>query len=241
MIDGSLMTYGVIPAAGRGERFGGKVKKQFLALCGRPVIVHTLIPFQASPWIDDIVCVAPQEEVGALERLISEYRLTKVKRVISGGERRQESTQAALSLLEKEAAPGDIVLVHDGVRPLVTGALIGRVVQAAEKYGAAVAAFPVSDSLKEVSSEGLIRKTVSRENLWATQTPQAFRLDILAEAYRTAARDRFIGTDEAALVERLGIPIHCVEGSPENIKITTPSDLKLVELLLHDRMEKGDS
>lgn len=233
------MTHALIPAAGRGERFGGRTKKQFLALCGLPVIVHTLTLFQNAPLIDEIVCILPKEDISYFEPFILKNRLTKVKRVIPGGGRRQDSVRAGISLLEEGNDPDDLVLVHDGVRPLAPRLLIERVVRAAQEFGAAVAALPVSDSLKEVSTEGVIKRTLPRENVWAMQTPQVFRLGLLAQAYRRAERDHFLGTDEAALVERLGFPIHCVEGSPENIKITTPWDLKMAEWRLQERRGNG--
>ncbi|HZR45588.1 MAG TPA: 2-C-methyl-D-erythritol 4-phosphate cytidylyltransferase [Candidatus Manganitrophaceae bacterium] len=229
------MTHAVIPAAGRGERMGSKTRKQFLALCGRPVIVHTLSIFQKSPFIDDILCVASKEDQPFLERLIAEHGLTKVKRILPGGERRQDSVQVAIEYLEREGRPDDIVLVHDGVRPLVPPELIERVAREAYKSGGAVAALPVTDSLKEVSADGIIEKSVAREKIWSMQTPQAFRLSLLIEACRKAAGDGFYGTDEAMLVERIGVPIRCIQGSSENIKITTPSDLKIAELLLSSR------
>ncbi len=235
------MTHAVIPAAGRGERMGSRTKKQFLSLGGLPIIVHTLTVFQKSPLIDEIICVASKEDEPFLERLISRHALTKVTRVVPGGDRRQDSVQAAVDLLEEQHSAEDIVLVHDAVRPLVTLELIERVISAARKFGGAVAALPATDSLKEVSADGFIQKSIPREKIWSMQTPQAFRLALLIEAYRKAVGDRFSGTDVAMLVERTGAPIHCVQGLGENIKITTPSDLKMAELLLAARSapEKG--
>lgn len=229
------MTHAVIPAAGRGERMGSRTKKQFLSLCGLPVIIHTLTVFQKSPLIDEIICVASKEDQSFLERLVSQHALTKVARIVPGGDRRQDSVQAAVGLLEEQRPLDDIVLVHDAVRPLVTLELIEQVISAAQKFGGAVAALPATDSLKEVSADGFIQKSVPREKIWSMQTPQAFRLALLIEAYRSAVRDRFSATDEAMLVERTGAPIHCVQGLSENIKITTPSDLKMAELLLSAR------
>ncbi len=126
-------------------------------------------------------------------------------------------------------------MVHDGVRPLVTSQLIERVIEAAKEEGSAVAALPATDSLKQVSSDKMILKSFPRENVWAMQTPQVFRLGILMEAYRKAAQEGFEATDEAMLVEKLGLPIRCVEGSIENIKITLPPDLAMAEILLRAR------
>lgn len=229
------MTHVVIPAAGRGERMGGKTKKQFLTLCDLPIIVHTLSAFQASSVIDEITCVVSKEDQSHLERLLSEHGLTKVKRILHGGERRQDSVRAAIDLLGKRFPSDEMVLVHDAVRPLVTSDLIERVLEGARKFGGAVAGLPMADSLKQVSGERFIERSVPREGIWLMQTPQAFSLGTLAAAFLQAAKERFFGTDEAMLVERIGIPIHCVEGSVENIKITTPSDLRLAESLLSGR------
>ena len=233
------MPYAVIPAAGRGARFGGETPKQFLALRGLPMIVRSLAPFQASPLIDEIVCAVSKNEITSFERLVQEYRITKVKRIVPGGERRQDSVQAAVAFLEKEKSPDDIVLVHDGVRPLASAALIERIVEAARKFGAAIPALPLTDSLKRLSPSGVIEQSVSREHLWTAQTPQGFRLSILVEALRRAEKERFWGTDEAALVERLGAPVHCVEGTRENIKITSPEDFEMAELLIMERERRS--
>ena len=228
------MIHAVIPAAGQGKRLGGSVKKQFITLCDLPVAVHTLTVFQNLPLIDQIVCVAPKEDLSFFERLISEYSLTKITALLPGGDRRQDSVWAGLSSLAQRDQE-DLVVVHDGVRPLVTSQLIEKVIESAKEAGSAVAALPVADSLKQVSSDKMILRSLPRENVWAMQTPQVFRLGILMKAYQNAARERWEGTDEAMLVERSGFPVRCVEGSIENIKITTLPDLELAEILLHAR------
>lgn len=229
------MIYAIIPAAGHGERFGGKHKKQFLMLGDKPVFIHTLMTFQESPCIDEIICVVPKADLSATKTLISDYRLPKLKHVISGGASRQESVTTAMTLLEKKGRDEDIVLVHDGVRPLVTGKLIKKIVEGVLTFGAVTAARPVTDSLKEVTEGSVIQKSLARERIWAMQTPQGFYLSVLTEACRKAAEDRFFATDEAMLVERLGIPILCIEGPSENIKITTASDLKMAEFFLKNQ------
>ncbi|MBI3802644.1 MAG: 2-C-methyl-D-erythritol 4-phosphate cytidylyltransferase [Nitrospirae bacterium] len=233
-----MIVHAVIPAAGQGKRLGGETKKQFLELCGLPILIHTLIPFQSASIINEITCVVSKEDCSFIEGLVSSHRLDKVKRILHGGERRQDSVWAAVSELCERSDPNDLILVHDGVRPLVTTELIERVAAAAAEVGGAVAARPVTDSLKRVSSGRIISQSLPRENVWAMQTPQAFRLSLLREAYQKAETDRFEATDEAMLVERLGHPIRCVEGSAENIKITTPPDLRLAEILLHARGEE---
>lgn len=229
------MIHAVIAAAGRGKRFGGEQKKQFTPLAADPLLIHSLTAFQRSALIGAILCVVSKEDLSFTEELISGYTLPKVKAVLPGGARRQGSVGAAVTHLEEVGQGDDIVLVHDGARPLVTGELIEGIVQGVKDHGAAVAACRMTDSLKEVSEEGMIEKSVSRARIWAMQTPQGFRLSVLAEACRKGAADAFYATDEAMLVERLGIPIYCVEGSAENIKITTPSDLKMAEHFLHLR------
>lgn len=229
------MIHAVIPAAGRGTRLGGKIKKQFLALQGLPVAVHTLTAFQDASLIDEIVCITSKEDLSFFERLVSDHSLTKVTKILPGGERRQDSVWAGISYLEEWSDQNDLVVVHDGVRPLVTPQLIERVIEAAKAEGSAVAALRVTDSLKQVSSDKMILRSLPRENVWAMQTPQVFRLGILLEAYRSAAQDGFEATDEAMLVERRGVPIRCVEGSIENIKITLPPDLETAEIFLRAR------
>lgn len=229
------MIHAVIPAAGQGKRLGGDIKKQFLALCDLPVAVHTLTAFQNSPLIDDIICIASKEDLSFFERLVSDHSLTKVAKILPGGERRQDSVWAGVSYLGGWSDLNDFIVVHDGVRPLVTSQLIEKVIEAAKEEGSAVAALPVTDSLKQVSSDKMILKSLPRENVWVMQTPQVFRLEILMQAYRRAAQERLEATDEATLVENLGRPIRCVEGSIENIKITLPPDLEMAEAFLRAR------
>ena len=231
-----MRTHAVIPAAGRGTRMESDAgKKQFLPLAGKPVIVHTLNAFQDTPAVHRIVCAISSDDTPLFRGILADYNLIKVGQIVRGGERRQDSVHAAVLALEREAHPDDIVLVHDAVRPLVTGALIERVIEAAQRFGGAVAALPVSDSLKMVSPDGIIQKSVSRDGMWTMQTPQAFRLSILIAAYQKTIRSGFHGTDEAALVTHLGFPVHCVEGAADNIKITHPTDLVLAERLLLQR------
>lgn len=229
------MIFAIVPAAGRGDRLGGETKKQFLELAGIPIFIHTLALFQKASLIDEIICVVPKEDHSDAKRLIAEYSLSKVKRLITGGAERQDSVAAAVILLEKIGQAEDIVLVHDGVRPLATTSLISKIIEGVKEFGAAVAAYPVTDSLKEVSERRVIQRSLARDRIWAMQTPQGFRLSMLTKAYQKGAADRFKATDEAILVERLNIPIHCVIGASENIKITNAPDLKMAEFFLRNR------
>jgi len=225
----------IIPSAGMGRRMG-KRKKPFLPLAGMPVMAHALLPFETSPLIGAIILVVPDDDREICRRdLVNAYGFQKVINVVAGGAERQDSVKAALNTL---SASWDIVVVHDGVRPFVTVDLIERVVKAAITNGAAIAAVPVKDTIKEVV-EGRVTRTVPRERLWSVQTPQAFRAELLVEAHEKAAEDGFSGTDDAALVERMGCAVSVVEGSYENIKITTPEDLVAGEAIIRAREGEG--
>lgn len=220
-----MKTLAIIPAGGAGRRMGGGVPKQFLPLAGIPVLVHTLRVFQRSPIIDEIFLAVPEGDIPAVRRDIVEgHGLSKVTSILAGGAERQDSVANALMQMRDDHG---IVLVHDGVRPFVTGELIGRVVAAAGEHGAAAVGVPVRDTVKSVSAAGVVVKTVEREGLWLTQTPQAFRRHVICAAYEKAAQDGFSGTDDACLVERVGISVRMIPGDHDNIKITTPEDLAL--------------
>jgi len=223
----------IIPAAGRGDRMGAtSVKKQFLPLGGLPIVIHTLLAFQNAPDVQQIACAVATEDLSFFRSLISTHGLTKVRHVVPGGAHRQDSVGAALAALGSDVGPDDIILVHDAVRPFVSGGVIDLVISAARQFGGAVAACPVTDSLKQVAPDRMIIKSLSREGLWTMQTPQGFKMSTLSAAHQAAARDGFYGTDEAALVTHLGRPVYCVEGAIDNIKITTPADLAFAELFL---------
>ncbi len=215
----------VIVAAGGGSRFGGERPKQLARLGDRPVLAHTLAAFESSPLISEIILVLPADQLEAmLEETVRPFGFTRVK-AVAGGASRTESTRRGFA-----ASAGDLILVHDGVRPLVRPELIEAVARAAREHGAALAAVPVSDTLKEVADDGLVHKTVDRERLWRAQTPQGFGREILARALSTAGPAE--ATDDIGLVERLGIRAAVVPGSAINLKITTPEDMILAEALL---------
>lgn len=215
----------IIVAAGAGKRFGSA--KQFALLRGKSVLERSLEAFAAHPEVDEIVLVLPTDEDGIRYR----ERGGKVVAVVPGGERRQDSVVRGLERLD--SGPADIVLVHDAVRPLVSEEVISRVIAKARECGAAVAAVPVEDTIKEAAG-GVVVRTLERENLQRVQTPQAFAREVLERALRKAREDEFYGTDEAALVERTGHPVAVVLGDRRNIKITTAADLKIAEALLED-------
>lgn len=204
-------------------------KKQGLPLGGRSVLRWTLDVLEATPVVRGVVVAVPAEDVAEWRRRLRPCR--KVRAVVAGGAERQESVARGLA-----AVPVDVpwVIVHDGVRPCVTPNLVTRVVRAAREHGAAVAALPVAETLKR-GAAGWVQVTVDRDGLWAVQTPQAFRADLLREAHRRGAADGILGTDDAALVERLGAGVRLVPGLPGNLKITRPEDLALARALLRGR------
>jgi 2-C-methyl-D-erythritol 4-phosphate cytidylyltransferase len=202
-------------------------KKQDIALVGRPVLAWTLRALAAVRGVQGLVVAVPREDVAAWRRRLRGHR--KVRAVVAGGAERQASVARALA-----AVPADVpwVVVHDGVRPCVTPGLVRRVLEGARAAGAAVAALPVAETLKRAAAGGWIAATVPRDGLWAVQTPQAFRAELLREAHRRAAAEGVVATDDAALVERLGVRVRLVAGLPGNVKITRPEDLPLARALL---------
>jgi 2-C-methyl-D-erythritol 4-phosphate cytidylyltransferase len=220
----------IIAAAGAGRRMKADRPKQFLDLEGIPILVLTLRKFDASPLIDHIVIASPREAVDEVRQMVDEAGLTKPVTAIEGGERRQDSVAIAMGHL---ASGTDMVAVHDGVRPFVSLAEIGQVTEAASNSGAAILAIPITDTVKEVDRD-VVKSTLRRENLVLVQTPQVFRAKILHDAFDSARRDGYYGTDEASLVERSGHPVLLVRGSERNIKITRPSDLSLARFLLEE-------
>lgn len=230
----------IIPAAGLGTRMAaaGRDKKpaaskQFTDLAGTPILIHTLRKFVAVPQVSEIWIALRKTEMDEFRsRLQSDGKdvLKKKVELVEGGEHRQQSVGNTLGAIS--AAASDIVLVHDAVRPFVTQEIIHEVIEAAQKYGAAIAGLPAVDTVKQVdrTADGaLITATVPRERVVLAQTPQGFRYEVLKKAFDEATADEFLGTDEASLVERSGEEVAVVMGSPRNIKITTPADMELAE------------
>ena len=227
----------IIVAAGRGKRMGHTLPKQYIRLEGIPILVHTLRVFESSPEIQDILLVvSPGDEEYCLREIVEKYGIGKVLKVVVGGGRRQDSVYHAIKELDRDT---DILVVHDGVRPFVTPRMIQDAVEAAMLFDGAVTAIPVRDTVKAADREGTIRETLDRSALWFAQTPQAFKKRILTEAHAKAVVDDFHGTDDAALVERLGYQVKVLEGSPDNLKITTREDLLLAEFILRTRQKEN--
>ncbi|MBI2412716.1 MAG: 2-C-methyl-D-erythritol 4-phosphate cytidylyltransferase [Deltaproteobacteria bacterium] len=219
----------IIPSAGLGRRMGGR-KKNYLLLSGSLVLAYTLAAFETSTLVDAIViAVAPGDEEYCRGSL-APFDFRKVSHIVAGGRERQDSVWNALEF----AKDAEVVAVHDGARPLVTVEIIDAVIRSAFETGAAIAAVPVKDTIKEVS-DGMVARTIDRTRLVSVQTPQAFRREILVNAFRKAKADNFYGTDESSLVERAGHTVSVVRGSYENFKITTAEDLLFAEGVLGKR------
>lgn len=231
-----MKTVAIIPAGGFGKRLGADVAKQYLFLNSLPVLVHTLNVFQKSDAIDDIILVVSQDHLASVRKqIVEKYALTKVSAIVAGGNERQDSVRNGLGNITK---PCDIVIVHDGVRPFVTNDIIARVVRVAAEEGAASIGVPAKDTIKETTGENIVTATLPRRNLWQTQTPQAFQYDLLCRAYESATRDSYCGTDDASLVERMGVQVRMIAGSNENIKITTSEDLIMAEALMKEKIKE---
>lgn len=219
----------IVVAAGRGERLGVGQRKQYMDLGGVPILARTLAAFEACAMVDAAVVVVPAEdEERVREQIVARHDLKKVAAIVAGGGTRRESVARGLAATPPGA---EVVLVHDGVRPLVTAALIERVVDAARAHGAAVPVVPAKDTVKR-GGKGWLSETLDRSTLWLAQTPQGFRADLLRRAHAQPGPDAY---DDAQLVERMGQAIASVFGDPGNLKITTPEDIVIGEALLSMR------
>lgn len=224
-----METVAVIPIAGKGRRMGTQISKQFLNLKGKPIVVHTIEAFLSVEQVNQIILVADENEMlYCREEILDKYGFKDIA-VVPGGEKRQDSVYNGLRSCKPQT---DFVIIHDGVRPLVSKRLIIDALDNARIYGACCTAVPVKDTIKISDKDRYIINTPDRDMLWAAQTPQAFKYDLIMEAHRRARACGFIGTDDASLVEKMDKKVKIIEGSYENIKITTPEDLKLAEFFL---------
>lgn len=222
----------IIPAAGVGVRMKRNTPKPYLMLGGKPILARTLAVFEATPEVHEVTVVVHQEDLEyCQEQVIGPYAFKKVLRLVPGGKERQDSVYNALKVLQKDMDL-EIVVVHDGVRPFITPEQLRRVIQAARRYGGAILGWPAQDTLKRVSPKGEVLQTLERHNVWQIQTPQAFQAQLLWRAFVEAYGRNFYGTDEASLVEELQQTVVVVQGSPLNLKITTPEDLLMAEAIL---------
>ena len=226
----------IIPAAGLGTRMAASAaakphtSKQFTEIKGAPILIHTLRKFVAVPEVKEIYLALRKSEADNFRPRLEQEKFPKPVHIVEGGEHRQESVANALAAVN--ASPDDLILVHDAVRPFVDRDTIQNVIEAAARHGAAIAAVPAVDTIKQVdrtAGGAVVNATIPREHIVLVQTPQGFRFDVLKQAFEEARADGFVGTDEASVLERSGRVVAVVMGSPRNIKITTPADLELAE------------
>ena len=228
-----MQVFAILPAAGLGTRMAGPRPKQFLALDGAPILIHSLRAFAAVPRVTAVYVAVRNTEMERVEAQIAEYGFAGRVKVVEGGDKRQESVANALAALPAEA--DDVVLVHDAVRPLIDTATIERTIDAVIETGAAIVGMPAVDTIKQVERTAhgaLVTATIPREFVVLAQTPQGFRYGVLQSAFAEAETDGFVGTDEASVVERAGHSVAVVPGSQVNLKITQPGDLELAEFYL---------
>lgn len=229
----------LIPAAGMGKRMGASINKQYLQLGGLPIVARTISVFEKSPLIDAIYLVIPEAEIPyCREHVVKACGFGKVVAIVPGGRERQNSVMNGLEAMRPNVSDSDIILIHDGVRPLVSEAMLSESISMAKSCDGALVAVPVKDTIKTVRGN-VVLDTPGRENLWQAQTPQTFRFGVIHAAHRSAEADGFMGTDDASLVERTGGRVCIVHGDYRNIKITTPEDLVLAEAFLAGMKMEG--
>jgi 2-C-methyl-D-erythritol 4-phosphate cytidylyltransferase len=215
----------VIPVAGSGQRFESIVPKQFQRVADQPVIATTIKNLLTTRQIGQMVFAVSDENRNILEDILNSFRSTPVTfDVVEGGQTRQDSVYNAINSVKPDS---DIVLVHDGVRPLVSERLISESIKAAYEHGACIPAIPVKDTIKRIRDSKVI-ETVPRDELWQVQTPQTFRYNILRDIHNRARQDEYNGTDDSSLAEYYGVAVYVIPGEEMNIKITTPADLNLI-------------
>lgn len=230
-LNNKRMNTAIILAAGRGTRMNVGMNKQYLVLKNKPILAHSIEVFQKCDLIDEIIVVANKdEEASCRANVIEKYGYDKVNKLVTGGDERQNSVYNGLIHVSNKC---DIVLVHDGARPLVTSAIIERCINGVKNYGAVSCGMPIKETIKIIDEKRNVKVTPKRDSIWITQTPQAFKLDILVKAHLNALEEKITCTDDAMLVEQLGINVRMVEGDYENIKITTPDDLIMAESILN--------
>ncbi len=227
----------IIAAAGQGARMGGPMRKQYLQLEGKPVLLRSAELFLNHAAVEEIIVVVPADDTESAAELLQPACPPGTVKIAAGGATRQESISSGLSALSLKS---ELVCVHDAARPLASEALLDRLLAAAERHGAAVPVITPGDTVKEVNGEGYIISTPDREHLRLVQTPQVFRRDIILSAYRNAAALGLEATDDSALVERMGRPVVTVPGEFSNLKITSPHDLMLAAFWLQEKKEAAD-
>lgn len=222
----------IVVAGGKGKRMNSNIAKQYLLLDGKEILFYTLKKFEDCDLVDEIILVTGKDEIEFCRKeIVNKYGLKKVTNIINGGKERQDSVYNGIKALGEDT---EIVLIHDGVRPFVRIEDIKKIIKETEKHGSCVLGVKVKDTVKLCDMQGVVLDTPKRESLWLAQTPQSFKYTTVKEAYEKAYKDGFWGTDDSMLVERMGEKIKMVEGSYNNIKITTPEDLYMGEAILKE-------
>ena len=221
----------VIVAAGKGKRMGTDISKQFLPLCGKEILTHTVEVFEKADRIRDIVLVTGTDSLQDVQDMVWEYGWQKVISVVAGGKERQDSVWNGLQAVSEDT---EIVLIHDGVRPFVTEEILDLSIETAVEMGGCAAGVPAKDTIKVCNSENIAIDTPDRSTLWQIQTPQTFRKELIVKAYEQAKAEGFLGTDDASLAENSGYSVKVIMGSYRNIKITTKEDLLIGEAFLKE-------
>jgi len=234
----------IVPAAGEGKRFGSSEKKTFFSIKGIPLIIHTLRRLAADPLVDSILPVVGQEDIKRLNEMIGTYGLEKVKKAISGGVERQDSVYNGLRFfLENMDDPQELIMIHDGARPLIPDGLIAHMVRELlndPEIDGIIPGIRLTDTIKETDDKGFIKRTLDRESLIAVQTPQLFKLGILEKAYRVAYEKGIYATDDSSLVEQIGGRVKIIDGSVKNLKITKKEDIGLLYLYMEGEIYDQD-
>lgn len=230
------MNIGIILASGIGKRMGAGKNKVLLELDGKPIVFHTLKAFEKCQDVERILIVIRKEEIELAKKIVQKYKIKKISGIIAGGKERQFSGLNAIKHLDKilKNKTRAIAVFHNGANPFVTAEEITNSIQNAKKYGAAAVAHPTKDTIKEVDKNGLVLRTLNRSKLWNMQTPQAIKFPLALKAFIKAEEDKFIGTDDVSLVERMGGKVKIIEASENNFKITTPKDLALAKIIIKD-------
>ncbi len=228
-----MSNYALITAAGVGKRMQGQMNKIFMLLDEEPIITRTINIFHSCDAIDRIIIIARDEDKDELKRIVEKNSFSKVKKIVIGGEKRQNSVHNGLLSID-DAKADDVVLIHNGVNPFVDEKTINECIEATKKYEAAVVGFRARDTIKEVDEKGFVSQTLDRDKLWQVQTPQCVRYGTAMRAFKKAFDEEFYGTDDTMLIERLGKKVKMIECPYENIKITLPNDLEFANRLLRD-------
>lgn len=224
----------IIPAAGIGERLACDISKPLVSLLKKPMLIHTLSVFEECPLIDSVVLVAHENHMSEIEKLVKKSHLKKVSKIIAGGPTRSDSVGNGLKILDADT---DIVVVHDAARPLISDAILQKAIEACESEDAVIVAVAVKSTIKKVNKEDLVvEETLKRDELWEVQTPQVFKKDVLVRAHGEKEDNK--ATDDAALVEGIGLKVKIIEGDYRNIKVTTKEDVLLAEVFLSEQIEK---